>query len=123
MGDFAAQTQVGAKVEKFLGIGSAGTATSVVQVQKEGWLHKRPFTGSQKGAWQKRYFVLKDSFLFWYEKKPEGGGFCAWPRRARRCARPTDADCKRSTSRACCPWAAPARSPWARTRRASTRWR
>jgi len=78
MSDFA-DTKVGTKVEKFLGIGNAGAAAStVVQVQKEGWLYKRPFTGSQKGAWQKRYFVLKDSFLFWYEKKSEGGGFSAW---------------------------------------------
>jgi hypothetical protein len=52
----------------------------VVQVQKEGWLYKRPFTGSQKGAWQKRYFVLKDSFLFWYEKKDKDSNFNIFPK-------------------------------------------
>ena len=75
-GGFADDAKVGAKVEKFLGIGQAGLQTSaVVGVQKEGWLMKKPFTGSEKGAWQRRYFMLKDSFLFWYDKKGDGGGF------------------------------------------------
>ena len=42
-----------------------------LNVQKEGWLWKRPFTGSVNGSWQKRYFVLKDSFLFWFDSKSD----------------------------------------------------
>lgn len=56
--------------------------TAPLNVQKEGWLWKRPFTGSAEGAWQKRYFVLKDSFLLWYDDKVSGVPFNTKPKGA-----------------------------------------
>jgi hypothetical protein len=49
----------------------AAVPKGYLNVQKEGYLWKRPFTGSVNGAWQKRYFVLKDSFLFWFDTKSD----------------------------------------------------
>jgi len=63
---------VGSKAQDKLGI-SANSKTHVLQVQRSGWLMKKPFlggTGPKKGQWQRRFFILKDSFLFWYSNKP-----------------------------------------------------
>ena len=64
---------INSSAQKRLGIGAgtAGVPKGYLNVQKEGWLYKRPFTGSVNGAWQKRYFILKDSFLFWFDAKTE----------------------------------------------------
>ncbi len=61
-----------------------------MQTQKRGWMHKQPLNSNSK-KWQRRYFVLKDSFIFWYGKqitsdfdiKPQGclplGGCSVFP--------------------------------------------
>lgn len=81
-GEFVKGAEFGKKAEKFFGLGggAAETPAGFLQVQREGWLSKKPLTGTKAGAWQKRYFVLKDSFLLWYESKPTQGTFNWRPR-------------------------------------------
>lgn len=76
-GTFGSDAEFGKKAEKFFGLGgSAGdTPSGYLQVQREGWMYKKPLSDSKVGAWQKRYFVLKDSFLFWYDVKPAQQAF------------------------------------------------
>lgn len=70
--EFSKASDLGRKAEKFLGLGaSLGNSTPV---QREGYLYKKPLTGSKDGSWQKRYFVLKDSFLLYYDAKPIPAG-------------------------------------------------
>mmetsp|Transcript_21580 Transcript_21580/g.38119 ORF Transcript_21580/g.38119 Transcript_21580/m.38119 type:complete len:331 (+) Transcript_21580:317-1309(+) len=62
---------LGNKAQEMLGLRNK-TKTSF-QIQRSGYLMKKPFSKASKngvrGAWQKRYFVLKDSFLFWYSHR------------------------------------------------------
>lgn len=44
-----------------------GAAADYVAEDLKGWLHKQ----STKGAWQKRYFILKDGELFYFRKPEE----------------------------------------------------
>lgn len=51
-------------------------------VQKKGYLSKKPFSAKsvvKHQKWQKRWFVLKDSFLIWYKSKPSKGDFDLHP--------------------------------------------
>ena len=77
--EFGKNAEFGKKEKKFFGLGGAGSddssPDSFLQVQREGWLYKKPLAGVRSGVWQKRYFVLKDSFLFWYDSKPSQGTF------------------------------------------------
>ena len=75
--EFSKGAEFGKKAEKFFGLGggAAELADGFLQVQREGWMHKKPLAGSKAGAWQKRYFILKDSFLLWYDAKPQQGTF------------------------------------------------
>jgi hypothetical protein len=77
MSDFGKGAEFGKKAEKFFGLGGASgeNPEGFLQGQREGWLYKKPLAGTKAGAWQKRYFVLKDSFLFWYDSKPGQGTF------------------------------------------------
>mmetsp|Transcript_1975 Transcript_1975/g.2539 ORF Transcript_1975/g.2539 Transcript_1975/m.2539 type:complete len:312 (+) Transcript_1975:260-1195(+) len=44
-----------------------------VSVQRSGFLFKKPFyKKGLRNKFQKRYFVLKDSFILWYKKAPPG---------------------------------------------------
>jgi len=44
-----------------------------VSVQRAGFLFKKPFyKKGLRNKFQKRYFVLKDSFILWYKKAPPG---------------------------------------------------
>ena len=64
----------------------AGNAASgEVTLQMSGYLMKKPFSsGGRSGPWQKRFFVLKDGFLFWYvdnkSKKKLGKTFDMHPK-------------------------------------------
>lgn len=61
---------VGSKAQEMLGL-SSNNKNRVLTVQRQGFLYKKPFSSSSgRGQWQRRYFVLKDSFLFWYQGKP-----------------------------------------------------
>ena len=59
--------------------------SSEVTIQMSGYLMKKPFSsGGRSGPWQKRFFVLKDGFLFWYvdnkSKKKLGRTFDMHPK-------------------------------------------
>jgi hypothetical protein len=77
MSEFGKNAEFGKKAEKFFGLGGGAgeTVAGFLQVQREGWMWKKPLTGTKAGAWQKRYFVLKDAFLFWYDSKPAQASF------------------------------------------------
>jgi len=70
---------MGSKAQAMLGIGGSSSnlgVSSIVQTQRQGFMHKKPFTKAGitgNGNWQKRFFILKDSFLFWYKSKPSTG--------------------------------------------------
>jgi hypothetical protein len=63
---FDAAQKLPSKAQQVFGVGKLNLFAS----QKEGWMQKKPFT-KKSGAWQRRYFVLKDSFLAWYDKEPK----------------------------------------------------
>jgi hypothetical protein len=60
---------VGSKAQEMLGLGP-NSKVRILQVQRQGFLLKKPFSRGGQGSWQRKYFVLKDSFLFWYAAKP-----------------------------------------------------
>ncbi|GBG28181.1 Pleckstrin-likey domain-containing family D member 1 [Hondaea fermentalgiana] len=60
---------VGSKAQEMLGLGP-NSKSRVLEVQRQGFLYKKPFSSNRRGQWQRRYFVLKDSFLLWYTSKP-----------------------------------------------------
>lgn len=74
---FAKHAEFGKKAEKLFGVGDGAgeTQQGYLQTQRDGWLYKKPLQGSKAGSWQKRYFILKDSFLLWYDNKPAQGSF------------------------------------------------
>ena len=57
-------------------------AKTSLYVQKKGFLSKKPFSAKsvvKHQKWQKRWFVLKDSFLIWYKSRPGKGDFDLHP--------------------------------------------
>lgn len=62
---------------------AVGSATRTnLYVQKKGFLSKKPFSAPsmvKHQKWQRRWFVLKDSFLIWYKSKPSKGDFDLHP--------------------------------------------
>eukprot|EP00924_Labyrinthula_sp_SR-Ha-C_P006219 snap_masked-scaffold_63-processed-gene-0.51-mRNA-1 protein AED:1.00 eAED:1.00 QI:0/-1/0/0/-1/1/1/0/318 len=58
-----------------------GYGSGTISVQYKGYLQKKPFykgtsiapRANMLSKWSTKYFVLKDSFLFWYKKQPHDG--------------------------------------------------
>lgn len=60
---FEKATELNKKTDKFFGLDKT---ESSLRPQKSGFLYKRPFF-KVGGIWRKRWFAVKDSFMFWYD--------------------------------------------------------
>jgi PH domain len=82
-GSFTDQVALKSKTDKMFGLDQQ---ESSMRPQKEGWLIKKPFRGSSgftSKLARKRWFAVKDSFIFWWDNEPaRDGGFDTHPKGA-----------------------------------------